>query len=144
MHSAGNNTGIPGVLGTNNLIMSATGATTTSPFLISSANPMLGPLQNNGGPTPTMAPLVGSPVIDQGANSTALGVTTDARGLPRIYEYPNVANAPNGDGSDLGAVELEPPSIRVVAGSGQSTTSTRRWHSPCRSRSSTTVNRHPA
>ena len=120
LHSASNNSGIPGVFGTNNLIMSSAGAPTSSPFLISSADPMLGPLQNNGGPTLTMAPLVGSPVINQGANSAALGVTTDARGLPRVFEYPNIANAPNGDGSDLGAVELQPPSIQLVAGSGQS------------------------
>src|SRR5262249_45813675 len=31
-------------------------------------NPLLGPLQNNGGPTLTEAPLPGSPVIDAGVN----------------------------------------------------------------------------
>ena len=44
------------------------------------ANPMLGPLQNNSGPTLTMRPLPGSPVIDQGKSG---GVTVDQRGQPQ-------------------------------------------------------------
>ena len=44
-------------------------------------NPMLGPLQNNGGPTKTMALLPGSPAINAGDNSLIpAGVTTDQRG----------------------------------------------------------------
>ncbi|MFO0938920.1 MAG: choice-of-anchor Q domain-containing protein [Gemmataceae bacterium] len=34
--------------------------------IVSTADPLLGPLQNNGGPTPTMALLPGSPAIDSG------------------------------------------------------------------------------
>jgi hypothetical protein len=45
------------------------------------ANPLLGPLQNNGGPTPTMALMPGSPVI--GVGIPVAGVTIDQRGLPR-------------------------------------------------------------
>jgi hypothetical protein len=48
-------------------------------------NPHLGPLQDNGGPTPTLAPLPGSPVIDAGSNGfLPAGVSTDQRGFPRI------------------------------------------------------------
>ncbi len=113
LHSAAINGGIPVLLGTNNLIMSSTGAPTTSPFLIGIADPKLGPLQNNGGPTLTMAPLPGSPIIDVGTGSTGLGVTTDARGQSRIYDFSSVSNIPGGDGSDLGAVEVRPATITV-------------------------------
>ncbi len=68
-------------------------------------NPLLGPLQNNGGPTFTRAPLTGSPVIDAGINTvlpatdpiTGNGVT-DQRGFLRIV------NAR----VDIGAVEFQP------------------------------------
>ena len=45
-------------------------------------SPQLGPLQNNGGPTQTMLPLSGSPVIDAGSDALAntAGLTTDQRG----------------------------------------------------------------
>jgi hypothetical protein len=50
-------------------------------------NPSLGPLQNNGGPTPTMALQNGSPAIANGASTSAIpGVSvpaTDQRGDPR-------------------------------------------------------------
>ena len=44
-------------------------------------DPLLGPLQNNGGPTETHALLTGSPAID--ACVTGCTVVTDQRGLPR-------------------------------------------------------------
>jgi len=68
-------------------------------------NPLLGPLANNGGPTPTMALLSGSPAIDQG--STVTGITTDQRGIIRPYDNPSIANASGGNGSDIGAFELQ-------------------------------------
>jgi hypothetical protein len=58
-------------------------------------SPKLGPLQDNGSPTQTMALLPGSPALDAGNNSAPAGAT-DQRGLPRIvngvidigaYEY---------------------------------------------------------
>jgi hypothetical protein len=49
----------------------------------SSINPLLGPLQDNGGPTPTMAPLPGSPAIDQ-AKSTGLSMDQRGRLRPMI------------------------------------------------------------
>ena len=66
---------------------------TTCPGL--NADPLLGPLQDNGGPTQTLALLPGSPAIDAAllANCPA----TDQRGVSR----------PQGAGCDIGAVELE-------------------------------------
>ena len=43
----------------------------TSPTDILNVDPMLGPLQDNGGPTQTMALLPGSPAIDAGDNTDA-------------------------------------------------------------------------
>jgi hypothetical protein len=44
-------------------------------------NPDLGPLQNNGGPTQTMALLAGSPAINAGDNAAVpAGIRTDQRG----------------------------------------------------------------
>jgi hypothetical protein len=72
-------------------------------------NPMLGPLQNNGGPTMTHALLPGSPAIDQGKRNAvpSLASNTDQRGFPRPVDNPSIANAPGGDGSDIGAYEEE-------------------------------------
>ncbi len=72
------------------------------------ANPMLAPLADNGGPTETMALLPGSPAIDGGV---AAGATFDQRGMPRPVDDPGVANAPGGDGTDIGAYETEIPCI---------------------------------
>ena len=69
-----------------------------------SGDPLLGSLTANGGPTPTMAPAEGSPVIDAGS---AFGLTTDQRGLARPSDFPSLSNA--GDGSDIGAVEVQVP-----------------------------------
>ena len=64
---------------------------------------MLAALANNGGPTPTMALLAGSPAIDQG--SAVAGVATDQRGFSRVVDFTSILNS--GDGSDIGAFELE-------------------------------------
>jgi len=65
---------------------------------MSSTDPMLGPLANNGGPTKTMKLLAGSPAIDAGnasfcSASPVSGV--DQRGV----------NRPLGSGCDIGAFE---------------------------------------
>ncbi len=71
-------------------------------------DPKLDPagVKDNGGPTPTIALLNGSPAIDQGRN---FGVTTDQRGLSRPYDLAGFGNAPGGDGSDIGAYETRDP-----------------------------------
>jgi len=56
-------------------------------------DPMLGPLQDNGGPTFTMAPLPGSPALDSGTPDSYSGF--DQRGFAR----------PLRAGLDIGAVE---------------------------------------
>jgi predicted outer membrane repeat protein len=66
-------------------------------------DPLLGPLADNGGPTLTHALLPGSPAIDQGKS---FGQTTDQRGEPRPFNFPAIANANGGDGSDIGAFEV--------------------------------------
>jgi hypothetical protein len=77
-------------------------------------DPQLGPLQDNGGPTATMALATTSPAVDRGAAS---GLATDQRGLPRPFDFPSAPNssAVGADGSDIGAFELQPsaPPARV-------------------------------
>jgi hypothetical protein len=72
-----------------NLIGSA-----TSPI-----DPLLGPLQDNGGPTPTMALLPGSPALKGGSNP--LELTTDQRGGDFARQL--------GGAIDMGAVEVQVP-----------------------------------
>jgi len=67
-------------------------------------DPLIGPLQMNGGPTPTHALLPGSPAIDQGKS---FGQKFDQRGHLRPHDYLSIPNAPGGDGSDIGAFELD-------------------------------------
>jgi hypothetical protein len=73
---------------------------------LEAVDPMLGPLTDNGGPTPTHALLPGSAAIDRGS---AFGSTVDQRGLKRPVDLGTVSNAEGGDGSDIGAFELQAP-----------------------------------
>jgi hypothetical protein len=68
-------------------------------------NPMLGPLQNNGGMTMTHAPLTGSPAINSGDNALSTGAT-DQRGVgfPRIV----------GGIVDIGAFELSGAAVSIT------------------------------
>jgi len=64
-------------------------------------DPKLGPLQNNGGPTKTMALLAGSPAIDRGDNTILPATDQRGAGFPRKKDG-------NGDGLaivDIGAFE---------------------------------------
>jgi hypothetical protein len=76
------------------------------------ANPGLGTLADNGGPTQTIALLDGSPAIDTGSNalavdpSTGQPLTTDQRG-------PGFARIVNGT-VDIGAFEVQPTETLVV------------------------------
>ena len=99
--------------GTSGLVNGSNGdlvGTSASPI---DAN--LSPLQNNGGPTLTMALLPGSLALGSGACTDANGapLTVDQRGLPR----PQVA------GCDIGAFENQAPALtcpvaRTLKGSG--------------------------
>ncbi len=87
-------------------------------------DPVLGPLQNNGGPTLTHALLPSSPAIDWGTNF--LASATDQRGFARTVDNPGITNAlGRGDGTDAGAFELQNfgpvvlcSNVTVVAGAG--------------------------
>jgi len=68
-------------------------------------DPLLLPLQDNGGPTLTHALRPGSPALDAGG--AVPGVTTDQRGLPRPADNVVIPNASGGDGSDIGAFERQ-------------------------------------
>jgi len=87
-----------------NLTSDGGGGVFTNSTDITNTDPQLGPLQDNGGPTLTYAPLCGSPAIDKGRNFI-FGTLEDQRGAPRIFDDPNVPNASGGDGTDIGAVE---------------------------------------
>jgi hypothetical protein len=68
-------------------------------------DPLLGQLQDNGGPTKTRALLSGSPAIDR--RNSSQSATTDQRGFARPVDDPTRGNATNGDGSDIGAFEMQ-------------------------------------
>ena len=73
----------------------------------SGIDPGLDPvLRENGGPTATHALLANSPAIDRG---NSFGATADQRGLPRPSDFPEIGNKEGGDGSDIGAFELQAP-----------------------------------
>lgn len=63
-------------------------------------------LRDNGGPTPTHALLSGSIAIDRG-NSYGNGI--DQRGYSRPSDFPAISDKEGGDGSDIGAFELQAP-----------------------------------
>lgn len=67
-------------------------------------DPKLGPLQDNGGPTKTQALLAGSSAIDAGNSA---GASSDQRGFARPVDDPGLVNASGGDGSDIGAFEVQ-------------------------------------
>jgi hypothetical protein len=77
---------------------------------IRNTDPLLGPLQDNGGPTLTHALLPGSPAIDKGNSS----LTTDQRGAPRPVDDPN-SDKGGGNNSDIGAFEFQGVPLVVLA-----------------------------
>jgi hypothetical protein len=91
----------------NNLIQTTSGCSIAGVQTgnIYGKDPLLGPLQDNGGPTWTDALLPGSPAIDAG--SSAGGPALDQRGIHR----------PQGLAPDIGAFEFEyaPPVLTRIA-----------------------------
>ncbi len=82
-----------------------------------SGNPLLAPLGNYGGPTQTMALLLGSPAIDAGSVALAVDtngnpLTTDQRGAG----FPRILN----NTVDIGAFESQGFTITLSSGSNQS------------------------
>ncbi len=89
------------LIGSTDLTISGTGNQVGT--LASPIEPLLGPLADNGGPTMTHALMPSSPAIDAG-NST---FTTDQRGLAVPVDLAGVPNAAGGNGSDIGAYEVQ-------------------------------------
>lgn len=108
-NSGGTGPDCSGVLksGDYNLIQNTNGCTITGATAhnIYNQDPLLGPLADNGGPTPTHALRFNSPALDSGSSS---GLATDQRGIARPVDSPEVANVEGGDGSDIGAYEVNP------------------------------------
>ncbi|HTU78222.1 MAG TPA: choice-of-anchor Q domain-containing protein [Solirubrobacteraceae bacterium] len=77
------------------------------------ANPLLGPLQSNGGPTQTQALLEGSPAIEAGENAGC--PATDQRGVARPQ--------PSGGRCDIGAFEFVPSSSEQSTSEQRTSTS---------------------
>ncbi len=69
---------------------------------------VLGPLQDNGGPTETHNLLFGGPAVDTGetvcTDANGVPLTTDQRGLPRPVD----GNSDSIVNCDIGAVEFQP------------------------------------
>src|SRR4029077_14576920 len=91
------------------LIESTDGATVADipPFTgtnILGADPQLGALAANGGPTQTQKPSPTSPLLDKGKSLVGF---SDQRGLARPFDIPSIANNSAGDAADIGAVELQ-------------------------------------
>ncbi len=68
---------------------------------LNGTDPMLGPLADNGGPTPTHLPLAGSPAID----AVPVAACTDIAGIPVAVDQRGVAR-PEGPGCDIGSVDV--------------------------------------
>jgi hypothetical protein len=112
-----------------NLLENTSGAfsinqTANSGTNITGQDPNLGALADNGAPTQTRELLAGSPAIDKGFS---FGLTTDQRGLTRPIDNPGIVNATGGDGSDIGAFEVQAaPTAATVSISGRVTTASGR------------------
>lgn len=105
----GNNRDIPSFTnGVNNDIV----GTGNAPI-----DPLLSPLAANGGPTQTHFPQAASPAIDKG--NAGFGIVTDQRGSIRFFDLGQIANSPGGNGSDIGAVEFQAPTVARVSITGR-------------------------
>jgi parallel beta-helix repeat protein len=89
--------------------VSGSGTFTDLGFNLFGVDPLLGALQDNGGPTFTHALLRGSPAINAGFNFA--GTLYDQRGQPFLRTF--------GDATDIGAFEFQlPPPEPIVVGAG--------------------------
>lgn len=84
------------VSGTRNIVLVPSYSITLPPDTLD-ADPALGPLIDNGGPTATMAPTPGSPAIDAGNNVTGLAFDQRGDGFARA----------SGRRADIGAFEVQ-------------------------------------
>ena len=92
------------IIGNFDAMINTVTATAGDQFGVTSAAVALAALAGNGGPVNTHALNAGSVAIDRG---NSFGVSSDARGLTRPCDQAPVANAAGGDGSDIGAFEVQ-------------------------------------
>jgi hypothetical protein len=98
------------ITGSHNLIIASTLALPADTL---SADPMLGPLQDNGGLTHTHALLPGSPAIDHGSNPLLLAIDQRyADDTTPLFGYERVV----GPSADIGAYEFGAPDHIFVDG----------------------------
>ncbi len=105
--NVGGGTPTVALAGSGNLIRDNAAGSNACPAVVSTANPLLGPLQiNTPGNTPTMAIPSGtpgpSPAFNTGDNAACLA--TDQRGVTR----------PQGAGCDIGAYEVEFAEVSIT------------------------------
>ena len=84
----------------NNLVEDGTCSGSASSQV--TGDPILGPLQDNGGTTETHAVLSGSPVIEAGDSTSCTGLTTDQTGMPRPID----GDADGSADCDIGSFEF--------------------------------------
>lgn len=94
------------VNGSNNLIGDVFNTPPLPPDTISSTDPGLGPLADNGGPTFTLVPLPTSLAINAGNNATSLAFDQRGTGYPRVL----------GANAEIGAVEAPEPDVIFANG----------------------------
>ena len=105
-----------------NLIQDSSSATIggATSHNLTGMDPMLSALADNGGATRTMALRIGSPALDSGSAVTdpitATALAFDQRGKTRPVNNPFVTDAGGGDGSDIGAYELQPTAPTITIG----------------------------
>ncbi len=87
------------------------------------ANPLLGPLTNNGGPTPTHLPLTGSPAID----AVPLTDCTEVSGAAVVRDQRGVVR-PQGAGCDIGSVDVAGDTTAPVIIPSWTGTTMNGWH----------------
>ncbi len=113
--------------GSNNLVVyDRSGTLSSGDNLLGVADPGIGLLANNGGPSQTIALLAGSPAIDAGSNALAVDPTTNQ---PLVYDqrgagYPRIVNGT----VDIGAFErpttIGSPTVYTVTDASNSTSDT--------------------
>lgn len=89
------------IVSAGNNIIADTSCGFSGPGDLVIADPMVGPLAANGGPTPTHLPLSGSPAI----NAVPLASCLDTSGAPVTTDQRGVTR-PWGTGCDIGSVEV--------------------------------------
>ncbi len=93
---------LDGTVGTPGSLTNLIEANSGCPAVTKTGDPLLGPIQDNGGLTPTFLPAIGSPAIN--AASSQECTKTDQRGEPR----------PVGSACDQGSVEAAPQVGRTL------------------------------